>query len=416
MRAFLAGTLLLLFALAPTSAWPQSFHVIYNFTGANDGSNPTSGVTLDHAGNLFGTAAFGGRYTYGAVYKLSFHGGWVMTPLYEFQSSAYPESRVVFGPDGSLYGTTIHGGSGPCPEGCGTVFNLRPPPHATGSLLASWGLTVVHGFDGSDGGYPTPGDLVFDSSGAIYGATSNGGDLQCFAPLGCGVIYQLTRSGQTWTDTVLYTFDLALGGQQPLGGVVFDNAGNLYGTTYMSGMYGWGTAFQLAHSQGQWTLNTIYAFTNQFDGREPAAGLAIDPSNNLFGTTPAGGSGGSGTVFELIPSGGRWNFALLYSVVGNGLGSETPLTLDVAGNLYGATEGLDEGDDWGTVFRLSPSQNGWTYTLLHHFTGGADGGLPLGQLTLDQSGNIYGTTMFGGANPGCFDNGGCGVVFEITPN
>jgi uncharacterized repeat protein (TIGR03803 family) len=415
MRAFLTPTLLLLLPIVPATVASQTFQVIHNFTGGNDGSNPTAGVTLDHAGNLYGTAAFGGRYGYGAIYKLSLHGGWVITPLYSFQAEAYPESRVVFGADGTLYGTTVHGGSGSCDSGCGTVFNLTPPPRTTGSLFASWDLTVVFRFDDTDGGNPSPGDLVFDSAGSIYGTTSNGGDLLCSAPFGCGTAYQLTHSSQGWTQTLLYVFHFDLEGQQPMGGLVFDSAGNLYGTTSTSGMYGWGTAFQLAPSGGQWTLNTIYAFMNGADGGYPAAGLAIDSSNNLYGTTAGGGSGGAGTVFELIPSGGRWNFDLLYSLVGNAIGSQTPLTMDSAGNLYGVTE-YDGPDDQGTVFKLSRSADGWTYTLLHGFTGGADGGTPLGQLTIDSNGNIYGTTKFGGANPGCFDNGGCGVVFEITQN
>lgn len=271
---------------------------------------------------------------------------------------------------------------------------------------------MIYRFRGSDGEYPTPGDLVFDSAGSIYGTTSRGGDLQCDAPLGCGTVYQLVRSNQDWTLTTLYTFHFALGGQQPMGGVVFDRTGHLYGTTSASGMYGWGTVFQMTPSP--WTLNTIYAFTNGTDGREPDSDLLIDGSGSLYGTTPAGGSGGSGTVFEMMPSGGIGNFSLLYSFVGNAIGPETSLTMDSAGNLYGTTD-LAGPYDWGTVFKLSPSSDGWTYTLLHAFTGGPDGGAPLGQLAIDSNGNLFGTTIRGGANSGCFSGGGCGVVFEIMP-
>ena len=413
MRDLLTRLLLVASIVLPIGAAAQSFRVIHNFTGGNDGSNPQAGVTLDRAGNLYGTASFGGQYGHGAVYKLSYRGGWIINPLYAFQGGeggGNPQSRVVFGPDGSLYGTTV-GGEGNCPGGCGTVFNLTPPPHVSGSIFSPWNETLIYRFHGPDGGYPTQGDLIFDSAGSIYGATSEGGDQLCNAPLGCGTAYQLVHSGQGWTETLLYVFHFASGGQ-PMGGVVFDSTGNLYGTTSSSGMYGWGTVFQLTPSP--WTLNTIYAFTNGTDGREPNAGLLMAGSGNLYGTTSAGGSGGAGTVFEMMLSGGVWNFSLLYSLVGNAVGPVASLTMDSSGNLYGTTE-IAGPYDSGTVFELSPSSDGWTYTLLHAFTGAADGSEPRGQLSIDSTGNLYGTTSFGGANPGCFSGGGCGLVFEITP-
>jgi uncharacterized repeat protein (TIGR03803 family) len=411
-----SGTLLACIALTTTAA-AQTFRVIYNFTGGSDGSNPAAGVTIDDAGHLYGTAVYGGHYGYGTVYKLAYHGGWIISPLYAFQgggAGGYPQSRVVFGPDGSLYGTTV-GGGGTCGGGCGMVFNLTPPPRVSGFVFSPWDAIVIHWFQGSDGGYPAHGDLIFDSAGSIYGATSEGGDLLCNPPLGCGTVYELVHSAQGWTETPIHIFSGALGGAQPMGGVIFDSEGNLYGTTYGRGMYGWGTVFQLASSNGQWTLNTIYAFMNETDGRYPEASLLIDRSGNLYGATPAGGSGSSGTVFELTPSGGGWNFDLLYSFIGNAEGPEAALTMDSAGNLYGTTSAAGP-YDWGTVFKLTPSSDGWAYTLLHAFTGGTDGGTPLGQLTIDSAGNIFGTAEVGGANSDCFSGGGCGVVFEIGAN
>jgi uncharacterized repeat protein (TIGR03803 family) len=416
-RSFVTRLLVLACTTLPIAAAGQTFTVIYNFTGGNDGSNPMAGMTIDRAGNFYGTASEGGENGYGTVYKLSFRGGWVLTPLYEFGGGgggSHPLARVVFGPDGSLYGTAVNDEvPASCSGGCGTVFKLQPPPHASGSIFTPWNATVIHRFQGTDGQYPTAGDLVFDSAGSVYGTTRYWGDLQCNAPTGCGTVYELARSNQGWTLTTLYAFHYALEGQIPMGGVVFDRAGKLYGTTSLSGMYGWGTVFQLA--PGQQALSTIHAFTNGADGREPNAGLLIDGSGNLYGTTPAGGSGGAGTIFELTPSDGVWNFNLLYSVAGNEIGPETNLTMDSAGNLYGTTD-LSGPYENGTVFKLSPSSDGWTYTLLHAFTGGADGSEPRGQLTVDANGNIYGTATFGGANSGCFSGGGCGVVFEITPH
>ena len=209
-----------------------------------------SGVTLDRAGNLYGTASFGGQYGHGAVYKLSYRGGWIINPLYAFQGGeggGNPQSRVVFGPDGSLYGTTV-GGEAIVPVAAGPSSIVTPPPHVSGSIFSPWNETLIYRFHGPDGGYPTQGDLIFDSAGSIYGATSEGGDQLCNAPLGCGTAYQLVHSGQGWTETLLYVFHFASGGQEPMGGVVFDSTGNLYGTTSSSGMYGWGTVFQLTPS------------------------------------------------------------------------------------------------------------------------------------------------------------------------
>src|ERR1700685_378406 len=172
-----SGTLLAFIALTTTAA-AQTFRVIYNFTGGSDGSNPAAGVTIDDAGHLYGTAVYGGHYGYGTVYKLAYHGGWIISPLYAFQgggAGGYPQSRVVFGPDGSLYGTTV-GGGGTCGGGGGMVFNLTPPPRVSGFVFSPWDAIVIHWFQGSDGGYPAHGDLIFDSAGSIYGATSDGGD------------------------------------------------------------------------------------------------------------------------------------------------------------------------------------------------------------------------------------------------
>lgn len=141
-------------------------------------------------------------------------------------------------------------------------------------------------------------------------------------------------------------------------------------------------------------------------------GLIFDPSGNLIGSTAIAGSGGTGTVFELTPSGNTWAFDLLYSFVGNFDGPRGSLIMDSAGNLYGTTVGAGQYSK-GSVFKLTPSSGGWTYTSLHDFTGGSDGGYPIGNVTFDASGNLYGTASSGGTGTACYE--GCGVVWKITP-
>ena len=174
---------LLLVLLTPQPAQAQTFKVIYNFTGGQDGGAPGAGLTMDRAGNLYGTATGGGSSGNGTVFKLSHKGsgkgsGWVLAPLYSFQGGndgATPIARVIFGPDGSLYGTTTYGGIQGCRFGydtCGTVFKLQPPPVACKTALCPWTETVLYRFTGgSDGGHPQNGDLLFDQSGTLYGTT-----------------------------------------------------------------------------------------------------------------------------------------------------------------------------------------------------------------------------------------------------
>jgi uncharacterized repeat protein (TIGR03803 family) len=251
---------------------------------------------------------------------------------------------------------------------------------------------------GADGANPGSGDLIFDQAGNIYGTTTFGGK-------GYGVVYELTPSG---TESVLYAFS-GSDGYYPDAGVIFDNAGNLYGTTEDGGLNMLGTVFELTYSIGfGWAESFLYSFQNGNDGNQPSAGLIFDPSGNLYGTTSNGGSGGGGTVFELTPSGGGWTYSLLYSFTGgNQCGPEGTLVMDGAGNLYGTTQ-CDGAHNKGSVFKLTPSANGWTYTSLHDFTGGSDGGYPLCNVVFDANGSLYGTTYGGGTQ-------GVGVVWEIMP-
>ena len=200
----------------------QTFKVIYNFTGGQDGAVPYTGLTMDQAGNFYGTTLGGGSAGNGTVFRLSRKGsGWVLTPLYSFQGGtdgAIAYARVVFGPDGSLYGTTAGGGYyvGSCADfGCGTVYNLKPAATVPPAALSPWEETVLYRFsDGSDGASPGTGNLVFDQAGNLYGTTTKGGSQGVNCASYCGTIYELTLSKGSWTESVLYAFTNSADGER----------------------------------------------------------------------------------------------------------------------------------------------------------------------------------------------------------
>jgi len=412
---------LLFITLTAQPVQGQTYKVIYNFIGGRDGAHPQNGVTIDRGGNLYGTTVYGGATGpnctsegCGTVFKLKRSGSeWIFTPLYAFKGGSDgigPGARVIFGPDGSLYGTTLQGGEGDCQylggayAGCGTVFNLKPPATACKADLCAWTETVLYRFTGGvDGGIPSYGDLVFDQAGNIYGTTTSGG-----AGNG-GTVYELKASNGGWTKNILYAFTGGADGGTPFGSVVFDRAGNLYGTTSYGGSKDLGTTFQLAPSGSGWAETVLHNFRNGKDGSFPFAGLIFDGSGNLYGSTTSGGTRGGGTVFMLTPSNGYWTLTTIHSFAGIG-GPAANLLMDVADNLYGTTvnDGVNE---YGSVFKLSHSNVGWTYNSFHDFTFGSDGEYPESNLVFDTNGNLYGTASSGGA--GCWY--GCGVIFEITP-
>ncbi len=390
------------------AAQAQTFQVIHNFTGGADGGNPSAGVTMDKAGNLYGTTFAGGN-GYGTVYQMKHRGsGWTFNPLYSFTNGsdgATPSAPVVFGSDGALYSTAEFGGHG-------NVFKLRPSAAACKSALCPWSQTVLYAFQGGTTDGSKPIGLVFDQAGNLYGTTSGGGTY------GGGTAYQLTPSGSGWTESVLHSFGYNIDGSVPYRSVMtFDSAGNLYGSTYFGGSDDAGTIFQLTPSGSGWIENVIYNFQYGKDGGYPYSGLTFDPaSGNLYGTTTDAGTGGGGTIFELSPSGGGWTFSLLYSFTGPaGLscGPDWALVMDGGGNLYGTTQ-CDGTHNAGNVFKLTNTGGGWTYTSLYDFTGGNDGANPISGVTFDSNGNLYGTTYFGGPYT-CYQNYGCGVLWEITP-
>jgi len=394
--------------LASTAAHSQTLSVIHRFSGP-DGSHPQAGVTI-RGGILYGTTPCLEECAgAGSIYQIRYAGSdWVYTPISFFSAGGDgPEARVVFGPDSHLYGTTESGG----PRSAGLVFNLTPPATICKTANCFWTEKVLYEFTGSpDGAYPGGGDLVWDTTGNIYGTTILGGTL------GLGTVYQMTKSGDNWTEMPIYSFT-GLDGQQPYAGAIPDGNGNLLGTTTAGGLYGSGTVFELTYNQGSgWTEMVLYSFQNLSDGQWPFAGLISDGAGNLYGATTDGGGGGGGTVFELSPVGDTWAFTLLYSFngkQGQGCGPSASLTMDSSGNLYGTTL-CDGSNSLGNVFKLANTQNGWKYTSLHDFTGSFDGAKPASNVTFDTDGNLYGTAVGGGTiTPICHI--GCGTVWMIKP-
>ncbi len=414
VKSVLTFVLMMSCALAITicqSAQAQTFSVIHTFTGVG-GYAPYAGVTIDRGGHLYGTTSSTGLDgPGGTVYEMKpVNGNWIFNTIFNFATEYgnvgwIPYSRVVFGPGGSMFGTTLEGGTGYCDHGCGAVYNIRPPRTACNSSNCPWTGTAILSFDGYSGERPDLVDPVFDQAGNLYGTATTGGSSNI------GVVFKLTRSNGTWTETVIHDFS-GPDGAYPGSGVIFDQAGNLYGTTGEGGQYNLGTVYRLSPSGSGWTLTTLYSFQGTRDGEYPSATLVFDGAGNLFGATTLGGSGGGGTVFRLSPSGGGWNFSLLYSLAGHASEGQDPgvynaLVLDAAGNLYGA-DYADTPNGYGSIFKLTPANGIWTYTSLHDFAGGSDGANPMGGVNFDANGDLYGTTVYGGTTGG-------GVVWEITP-
>jgi len=408
--------LLALPVFAVQSAPAQTFTILHNFTRGQDGANPWGGLTIDRAGNLYGTATQGGATNCqggcGTVFKLSQrNSSWTFSPLYVFNGmpdGAYPEGRLIFGSDGKLYGTTGEGGlqnqNGQCEMvnqqvGCGTIFSLRPPASFCHSVTCFWTEQQLYQFTGNDDGARPTGDTVFDQAGNFYGTSFAGG------PAGDGTVYALSPSGGGWTQTVINAFNGG-NGANPFGGLTLDAAGNLYGTTELGGQFAHaGTVFELTNTGSGWTETVLHNF-NGTDGDEPLGGLVLDASGNVYGTTNHGGQGGGGggMVFQVTDSGGSWMLNLLYDFHGIA-GPWGDLIMDNSGSLYGTT--LQDGMyGFGSVFKLTYSNGNWVFTTLHDFNG-QDGANPHGAIALDANGNLYGTTAGGGS--------GNGIVWEITP-
>ena len=322
------------FELSPTSQGGWKNTVLHKFTGGDDGNDIYGGLAMDSAGNLYGTAANGGKYGQGNVFEISPlpNGGWKFAVLYPFQGlsdGGNPTHGVILDASGNLYGVSNT-----------TVFELSPVAGG------GWKHSVLHHFAQDQ----EPAGVTFDASGNIFGATSAGGisNPNCFN--GCGTVYELTKGTTYWKYKSLYSFTGGADGGVPTGQVILDALGNIYGITNLGGNVndcsntGCGTVFELTSSGGVWSESVLFAF-NYTDGSQPNGPLVFDASGNLYGTAH----------------------------------------FDNANNC-----------GCGVVYELSPGSGGWTQTVLHTFKGGADGKFPGAGLIPDGSGSYYGTTQSGG--------------------
>ena len=421
--SLLAILLALLFA-SDSFAAGAHYRVLYRFLGTPDGSEPYAGLTMDAAGNLYGTTYRGG--TEGTVFRLvrGSNGQWTERVLFDFSnppmSGGFPIAGVTLDAAGNVYGAAEPGAGNQ-----GVVYELTP------SSSGFWDVDVLHTFSGDkDGGQPWAAP-IFDKAGNLYGTATLGP----IDPGQDGMVYQLTPAHGAWREYIFPGFSSQKDGAQPTAELLFDKAGNLYSTTMEGGtgcrQVGCGTVFKMSNTNGHWTETVIYAFKGGTDGTFPSSALVLDKHGNLYGTTPVGGVGpcdiestpGCGTVFKLTPrSKGQWNKTVIYSPDGTaGGGLFGGVVFDKAGNLYGTTTFYGKTSQncpagCGTVFRLTPSTGGrWKATTLYEFHGTADGGEPFDRLIFDKAGNIFGTTQYGGSSTGPCRIYGCGVVFEITP-
>lgn len=263
--------------------------------------------------------------------------------------------------------------------------------------------TTVHTFGGSDGRYPA-GGLIADANGVLYGTTSSGGTYNG------GTFFSLTRSGKTWTEQTLWNFGNpdTKDSVAPACELLMDASGAVYGTAQSGGAHNMGTVFRLTSSGGVWTSTVLYSFAGGRDGTAPHGGVTMDSAGVLYGTTYYGGAENQGTAFALTPSGNKWNESVLYAFGKNTDGRNPccePLVL-YRGDLYGTTL-YGGANDWGIVFELIPSGAKWKEKIVHTFGSGSDGRTANGGVMMGKSGTLYGTTINGGQNSG-------GTVYQLV--
>lgn len=396
-RTTLSAIIVFLIAiLAAGSARAQNFTVLYTFTDGGDGAYPGE-VVVDAQGNLYGSTYQGGSFNYGVVFKLDVANKQTVLHNFAGGEGLLPGASLIRDADGNLYGTTSDGGTaegGGCRFGCGTLFKIDTAGKET----------VLYAFPVASNVYPD--GLVRDESGNLYGSTQYGG--------GYGTVFELSNAGKF---ILLHQFT-GPDGAYPNASLIRDRRGNIYGTTGAGGKScECGVVFRIDKA-GKETV--LYAFSGGTDGSAPVGGLVRDDEGNLYGTTAFGGDMicdrglGCGTVFQLDKAGKK---TLLHTFTGpDGSTPYTTLVRDPAGNLFGTTDigGTSSecrGDGCGTVFKLEESGK---ETVLHSFDG-TDGNQP-GDLFLDPSGTLYGATGGGGDTSRCGINyDGCGVIFKLVP-
>lgn len=443
---------------AGTEVVLHKFSIPTPFSGAGF---PFSGLAMDTKGNLYGTTNLGGPGTCGsgcgAVFKLTkgSNDDFTYSVIHTFAGSltdgGNPSGAPILDSAGNVYGTAATGGE----AGCGVVYKLSP--NASGR----YDEIVLHSFNShplDDDGCNPESFLVFDKAGNLYGTTNKGGGggiNGTFCLNGCGSVFKLAPNGDgTFTESVIHSFPGTPGntdGQNPVGGLVLDNSGNLWGTTFVGGNTGpsclavgpppgCGVVFELSPTMGgDWKETALFRFSNNSTGFNPSDGLVIDHAGNLYGLTENGGLG-NGAVFKLTPeAAGGFKETLIHqfalcgaTACPDGVHPSNGLTIDANGNLFGTVDfgggasfdcsaGSGVALGCGVVFKFTPNANGtFTESILYRFRGSSDGGQPSDdRLVIDANGNIFGTTANGGNVPpgsfSCPGTQGCGVVFEVKP-
>lgn len=435
--------------VAPPGAAQASLHraassgteaVLYSFTGgADDGLGPYGSPVADSSGALYGTTMDAQAGDAGVVWKLTPSGkSYKESAIYKFPSGrsegSYPEAGLILDSAGALYGTASGGGKGKCNlsggGGCGVIFKVTPSKGA-------YTEASLYDFDasgGSDGTIPSAA-LLLDGS-ELYGTTFYGGTGSCTQNglTGCGTVFKISSTGSGYK--VLYNFKGGRDGEFPQTSLIVSKSGDLYGTTNNGGgankncPAGCGVVFKLTPKGAGYAESVVYRFAGgSADGAIPSRGrgLYATSSGTLYGTTQVGGSGscsiyafsGCGIVFKLTPKGAGFSESVVYNFQGgstDGQAANEELVADKSGDLYG-TAFLAGGSSacllgCGVVFKLTPSKTSYTESDVYSFQG-KTGSLPYGGVTIDKSGNLFGTTNAGGTSKNCTT--GCGTVFEVTP-
>jgi uncharacterized repeat protein (TIGR03803 family) len=389
-------------ALLTSAAWAASTtKLIYSFSGSTDGEYTDTELVRDSAGNLYGTSVQGGTYGGGTVFQITPAG--VHTVLYNFTGGAdggEPYKGVTLDSQGNLYGTAVTGGGGSCEGGCGVTFKLTN----SGGV---WTQSVIHTFTGGADGSGPGSPVSLDAHGNVYGTTPTGG------AYGVGVLYQLRPTSAGWKLRVVHTFSGgADGGGGSAGRLLIDASGNLFGVCTVGGVNGFGTVYEVSRDQGQWHFATLYAFKDQPDGALPYGGLVFDKAGNLYGTTYYAGANDLGTVYKLAHANGHWTESVLYSFKGGADGASpiSSLASDSAGNLYGTTSDAGASScGCGVIFKMARGTAGkWTESVVYQFPGTPDPGFAYNGMVSASDGSFYGATVHGGSNND-------GAIYKFTP-
>ncbi len=403
-------------ALATRAAHHPVESILYAFHGGNDGAGPGGTLVMDASGAIYGTTGRGGAgmcyYGCGTVFKLTPSGdAYTESVLYRFQGGSDGGSPSPGGLIVDRTGAlygTTLGGASGCPPSCGTVYRLA-------SATSGYVHQVLYRFGGNGDGYGAYGGVIVDSSGALYGTTEYGG------AYGAGTAYKLTPTSSGYAKSTLFSFPVS-GDAQPVASLRLGKHGVLYGTALFS------CVFELTPTSSGYVVRILHALNGSPDGSLPYAPVIAGAGGALYGTTYEGGATsrckthfGCGTVYKLSPKKSGYTETVFSFQHDDGAYPLVALQLGNDGALYGTTSGggletcpgREKTYGCGLVFKLEPAGSGFNETVLHKFSGGSDGAQPSSRLIADASGALYGTTAGGGGRHGC--QGGCGIVFRIKP-